>query len=62
MVCGLLANTLENYIVGPVEKEAVDEAMGFLAERLAAVQSLALGKEQIVVVMLVETIPQIFRG
>lgn len=43
-------------MVGPVYKEAIDNAMGFLAERLAIVQSLALGKEQSVIGTLMDTI------
>lgn len=43
-------------MVGPVDKKDVDKAMGFLEERLAMVHSIALGKEQSVVAILVDAI------
>lgn len=39
-----------------MDREAIDEAIGLLAERLAIVQSLASGEDKFVVVMLVNTI------
>lgn len=39
-----------------VDKKTVDEAMSFLAEKLAMVQSLALREEQFMVAILVDAI------
>lgn len=37
MICGLLANASQNNMMGFLDKEAVNEAVGFLAKRLVAV-------------------------
>lgn len=44
--------------MGLINREAINKATGFLTERVAAVQSLALDKEQFVVAMLVVAIPR----
>lgn len=37
IICGLLADALKNNMVGPLDRKAVNKAMGFLLERLAVV-------------------------
>lgn len=56
MVCGLLTIVSKNDMVAPIDRRSVHEAMEFLAECLAVVQSLMLGEEQSIVATLVDTI------
>lgn len=45
MVCGLLVDGLQNSMIGLVDNKVVNKAMGFKAERLPMVQSVALSEE-----------------
>lgn len=56
-MCRLLANAETNEIVEPIDRDSMDEGMGFLAKQLVAVQWLVLGEENQVVSMLPDTIP-----
>lgn len=53
---GLLADASTNNMVGLVSRALVDKAMGFIVEHLAAIQSLTMGDEGWVVVMLADAI------
>lgn len=56
MMCGLLADTLANEMVGLVDKAIIDKSIGFLVEWLATGQLYALGEECQAVSVLADTI------
>lgn len=49
-------------MIFPINRALVDKTMGFLANLLAVFQSLALGEENQVVLMLADTILHVLRG
>lgn len=61
MICGLPANASADDMVCPTDKESVKRAIGFLADWLLAVQSLAVGEETLVVSTQSYKMPQGFR-
>lgn len=44
--------------VGPVDRKAINEAMGFLEKRLAVGGLLAFGEKKSMVAMLIDSIPR----